>query len=110
MEKKVLGIVLNALPVILMVALIPFVGEDYTLAVIYILIIIASLSIKREPKDFLFLIFGFLIMTLCEYIFTSTGVESFNRDSLFGLMPVWLPFLWSYAFVTMKRVIVILEN
>ena len=49
-------------------------------------------------------------MIVSEYLFISTGVETFNRNSLFGLMPLWLPFLWGYAFVVMKRVIVVLDN
>ena len=110
MGKKIFGVILNTLPIILMVALIPFVNGDYVLTALYILIIAASLSIKREPKDFLFLIFGFFIMTISEYIFTSTGVETFNRMSIFGLMPVWLPFLWGYAFVAIKRAIIILDK
>jgi hypothetical protein len=47
--------------------------------------------------------FGFIFMTLSEYLFISTGVEVFERDSLFGLMPLWLPFLWGYGFVVIKR-------
>jgi len=36
-------------------------------------------------------------------------VETFVRNSLFGLMPLWLPFLWGYGFVAIKRGIKILE-
>ena len=92
-----------------MIGLIPLVANDYILTALYALIILVAFIVKRESKDFLFLVFGFFIMIISEYIFTSTGVETFNRASLFGLMPIWLPFLWGYAFVAMKRVIVILN-
>ena len=48
-------------------------------------------------------------MIISEAIFISTGVETFIRNSLFGLMPLWLPFLWGYCFVAMKRAIKILN-
>ncbi|MBN2052170.1 hypothetical protein JW756_01585 [Candidatus Woesearchaeota archaeon] len=63
---------------------------------------------RYEQRDFLFFIFGFIAMIISEYLFVSTGVETFVRNTLFGLMPLWLPFLWAYAFVAMKRAIIIL--
>jgi hypothetical protein len=93
-----------------MIALIPFIPDDYVLTAAYIGIIIVSLVLKYESKDFIFLLFGFFIMIVSEYFFVSTGVETFVRDSFFGLMPLWLPFLWSYAFVAMKRSINILNS
>ena len=49
-------------------------------------------------------------MAIFEVIFISTGAETFNRVSLFGLMPIWLPFLWGYGFIVIKRSIEVLEN
>ena len=54
------------------------------------------------------LVFGFFAMIASEYLFISTGVEKFERNSLLGLMPLWLPFLWAYGFVAIKRAISIL--
>ncbi len=102
--------VLNAVPILLMIGLIPFVNNDYLLTLIYVIIAAFSLFIKREPKDFMFLIFGFFVMMVSEYLFISTGVETFNRRSLFNSMPLWLPFLWAYGFVVIKRYIVILQK
>ena len=99
---------LNSLPVLLMIGLIPLIKNDYFLTLAYILVITISLLFRREAKDFLFLILGFFVMIASEYLFISTGVETFNRNSLFSIMPVWLPFLWAYGFVVMKRWIVIL--
>lgn len=93
-----------------MIILIPFVRNDYILTLIYITIIVLSLIIHYEKKDYLFLILGFVIMIFSEFFFIKTGVETFNRNSLFGIMPLWLPFLWSYAFMAIKRVINILDN
>lgn len=108
MVQKVKLMILNASPVLIMIGLIPFIKNDYLLTLIYILISAVSLFIKRESKDIFFLILGFFVMIVSEPLFISTGVETFNRNSLFGLMPVWLPFLWAYGFVVIKRYIIIL--
>jgi hypothetical protein len=102
--KKVLSIFLLSLPILLMVGLIPLVQNDYFLTLLFIVIISVSLKLIRSTKkDHTVLIFGFIAMIIFEYIFISTGVETFNRNSLLGIMPLWLPFLWSYGFVAIKK-------
>lgn len=110
LKEKILQICLNAIPIVVMIAIIPVFKNDYVLAGIYVLIIAISFVIKYKKKDYLFLSCGFIIMMISEFYFISTGVETFNRDSLFGAMPIWLPVLWAYGFVAMKRVIVILDK
>ncbi len=110
LKNKMMRIFYNVVPVILMIALIPIITNDFILTGVYILIITISFLIKYDKKDFVFLVFGFFIMALSEYFFISTGVEIFVRNSLFGLMPFWLPFLWAYVFVVMKRSIIILSK
>ncbi len=109
-KDKTLKMALNAVPVALMIALIPVLRNDYTLTAAYVVVISASFLARYEKKDALFFAFGFVIMIIAEYSFVSTGVETFARNSLFGLMPLWLPFLWAYSFVAMKRAIVILDK
>ena len=106
--KKLRGIILNALPILVMIGLIPLVSNDYVLSVLFLLVIIVSLAIRRRPLDLTALIAGAVLMTLAEYLFVSTGVETFTRNSLFGIMPLWLPILWAYGFVAMKRIVYIL--
>lgn len=104
---KTIKILLNALPIIIMIALIPAVKSDYLLTAVYVCVIGFSFAIKREQKDFFFFGFGFIVMIISEAFFVSTGVEIFLRNSLFGLMPLWLPFLWGYTFVAIRRAIII---
>ena len=93
-----------SLPVLVMIGLIPIILNDYYLTLLYILIISLSLYlIKCTKKDIFVLLFGFVVMIIFEYFFIATGVETFTRNSLFGIMPVWLPFLWGYGFVAIKR-------
>lgn len=101
--KKLFYILLNAVPIAVMVALIPYILNDYLLAAIYLIIILISLKIAYTQHDLLVLVFGFVAMFISEYFFIKTGVETFHRRSLLGIMPIWLPILWAYGFVAIKH-------
>ena len=107
--QKTIKIFFNSIPILIMIGLIPLIQNDYFLTLAYIGIIFVSLAIRRERNDILIFIFGFFIMIISEYIFISTGVETFIRNSLLGVMPLWLPFLWAYGFVAIKRSVLILN-
>jgi len=108
--KKALHIFLNALPVLIMIARIPLVANDYVLVIGYIVIVAVAFIIKKEKNDLLIFAFGLCAMIVSEYLFIKTGVETFNRASLFGVMPIWLPILWGYGFVAIKRAVDILNH
>jgi cell division protein FtsW (lipid II flippase) len=108
-KNKIINIVLNIIPILVMIWLITIIQNDYLLTVVYIGIILISFFIKKEKGDIFIFIFGFFTMIISEMIFISTGVETFVRNTLFGLMPLWLPFLWGYGFVVIKRGLKILE-
>ena len=97
------------LPIMLMIGLIPIVRSDVLLALIYVACSVALLLIHRERNDLLAYVIGLIVITISELLFVSTGVETFVRQSLFGLIPLWLPFLWAYAFVAIKRGLRIIE-
>lgn len=103
-------IFLIVVPVILMIGLIPLVQNDYVLTLVYAMIICTLLFLKHEHKDILIFTFGFIVMVVSEYLFVSTGVETFVRNSLLGVMPLWLPFLWGYGFIAIKRSVQILDR
>jgi hypothetical protein len=93
-----------------MVILISVFKNDYILTAVYILLIIILFFIKREKNEFLIFVFGFFAMIFAEYIFIETGVEIFLRNSFLGIMPLWLPFLWGYGFVVIKRCSYLLDD
>lgn len=107
---KLRKIFFNALPALVMIALIPLISNDYNLSLVYIAIIVISFYIKKEKNDLIVFVFGFFIMTFFEHLFVSTGVETFQRNSLLGVMPLWLPLLWAYGFVAIKRAIKALDS
>ena len=86
-----------------MIGLIPIIGNDYILTAVYLAIIFASFLIKRDRGDGRIFVLGLVSMTIFEFFFISTGVEVFARNSLLGIMPVWLPVLWAYGFIVIKR-------
>lgn len=109
LKNKIINIVLNIIPILVMIGLIPIIQNDYILTVVYLGIILISFFIKKDKGDIFIFLFGFCAMILSEMVFVSTGVETFVRNTLFGLMPLWLPFLWGYGFVVIKRGLKILE-
>jgi hypothetical protein len=108
--QKTLTVAISSIPILIMIGLIPLVQNDYLLTLLYIIIIVISQMIKRNKKDNVIMLFGFIIMIISEYIFISTGVETFTRNSLLGLMPLWLPFLWAYGFVLISRNVEIIRK
>ena len=110
MQKKIKTIGFYALTILVLIALIPIVKSDYLLAAIYFAAAMLLFVRGAEEHDGAAWLFGLVGITASEYFFISTGVETFNRISLFGIMPVWLPFLWAYAFVLIKRTLVILNK
>ena len=76
----------------------------------YLAIVVVMFFLKRGDYDLSIFIFGFVAMIVSEFFFVSSGAEVFVRTSLFGIMPIWLPFLWGYAFVAIKRSVRVLEN
>lgn len=110
MKNYFVKILLNAFPVLLMIILIPFVKNDYLLAAVYVLITVVFFLVKYESKEYIYFLFGFVVITFFEWVFVSTGAEIFQRRSLFGIMPIWLPIIWAYSFVAIKRSIVIINE
>ena len=103
-------VVTNALPIAVMIALIPLIENDVALTAVYAIFILAALMTRQDKKDLIFLIFGFVTLFFSEYLFISTGVETFERRSLLGVMPLWLPFLWAYVFIAIRRMVAGLER
>lgn len=87
-----------------MILFIPFIRNDYILTVIYVVFIAAAFIDRRDKADYILITIGFWGLMLGEYLFIHMGVETFNRTTLFGVMPFWLPFLWTFIFLSMKRI------
>jgi len=91
--SKIKIIIIELLPIVGMSILIPLVKNDFVLLGLYAVIIAILFYVECIKLDWLFFVFALIAMTASEALFISTGVEVFERDSLFGLMPIWLPVL-----------------
>jgi len=65
---------------------------------------------RVSQKTALYHSYGLILLAFAELWFVSTGVETFNRSVTFGGVPIWLPVLWAYAFVMMRREILALDE
>ncbi len=108
--RKLRTILIQVIPIVVMIGLIPVIKNDYALSAVCLVIIIIGSLIRRERHDLMFLIIGFAVMIIAESFFISTGVEIFTRTTLFGVMPLYLPFIWAYAFMVIKRSVKIIEK
>ena len=109
-KKLIKASFLEFLPIFIMLALIPLIKNDWLIVAIYAVLIITLFLIKLEKNELAIFISSAIILTLFELLFISTGVETFKRNSLFNLMPAWLPLLWGYAMVAGKRFILNIHN
>jgi|SRR3989338_4779465 len=102
--NKIKKIFFEGIPILIMIALIPIIKNDYLLTLFYIIIILIDFKVKYTKSEWAVFVGGFILMIIFEWIFISTGVETFIRNSLFNTMPLWLPFLWGHGFVAISRV------
>ena len=102
-------LVFISIPILVMIAFIPLIENDILLSAIYVSILLATLKLSGDKKELLFFVLGFALLALSEMFFVATGVETFHRDALFMNIPIWLPILWGYAFIMIRRLIVALD-
>lgn len=97
-------IILELIPIIVLITVIPIAKNDFYILVSYIILIAVFLRLKYEKNEYKILIGGIVFMALFEYLFILTGVETFKNKTLFNIMPIWLPLLWGYGMIAMRRI------
>jgi hypothetical protein len=63
MKKVNYIIILNFIPILIIIGLIPLIKNDYLLTFTYLIIIGVSLAIHREKKDSHLFVLGFIALT-----------------------------------------------
>lgn len=101
---------LEFLPILIMIGLIPVIKSDWLLVAIDAILILTLFLIRLEQHELTIFVASAIIITFFEALFISTGVETFTRNSLFGIMPLWLPLLWGYSMVAAKRFVLYLNS
>lgn len=105
-------IVVQTIPVLLGIILTYlFWRNSILLTLIYAAAIVVILRIRYYPGDISALLYGFLLGFLVEVIGTSfSGYQSFTNPDFLGI-PIWLPIVWAYGLMAMKRIgIIIYED
>lgn len=108
--KIALTIFAYSLPLLAMIGLIPFIHDGALLTALFILPALLYFIKNPTKKNYLVYTVGLVAMTLSESIFLTTGVERFRDETLFGIMPLWLPFLWAYGFLVIKDSLLLIEK
>ena len=103
MKTNIKKIILNVIQILVMILLVKVIKNDYYLIIVYALLILTMLKINYEKNEYKLLISGIIFMFVTEYIFISTGIETFTSQTLIN-MPIWLPLLWGYGFIVINRV------
>lgn len=106
---KYMSTILEAIPVLLMILLIPLMASELNMTGLYLAIILVSLLIKYERGDLMLLLSGLIISTLFFEILIFFKIIQFTTASLINL-PIWFPLIWAHGFILIKRCTKILEQ
>lgn len=105
MMTKFYRVFVETLPILLGILLSYLFWErTAVLAIIYVALAITLISFHKDKKEFIIFAYGIIIGLLVEVIGTQiSSYQSFAKPDFFGI-PLWLPIVWGYGFVAMKRI------
>jgi len=111
MKKTFVPIFLETLPLLIGIFLTYlFWKNNIILLAVYLIAILIILKIKYQRGDLFALCYGFIIGLLVETVGASVSrYQSFANPDFLGI-PMWLPVVWAYGFVLMKRIGVIIYD
>jgi hypothetical protein len=106
MNRKLSQISIHSAPFALGIALAFFLWEqNLILLICYLVITIVFIVTGKDQKaESGIAIYGLIAALVIEALGTSvSGYQTFNNPSFWGI-PVWLPVSFSYGFILMKRI------
>ncbi|OGF76773.1 hypothetical protein A3E62_00965 [Candidatus Giovannonibacteria bacterium RIFCSPHIGHO2_12_FULL_44_29] len=108
---KTLKVFIETLPILFGILLsYLFWQNSFVLFIIYIALSVVLILRHRDNSEFAIFIYGIIIGGLVEVIGTQvSGYQSFTEPDFLGI-PMWLPVVWGYGFVAMKRIGIILKS
>ena len=103
-------IILELVPIaLIMIFVFLFYLNNLILTLLILAVIIVSLLVNFQKHEVWIMIIGTPIIMIIEYLLVRSGAESFSNPVVFGL-PIWLPFIWAYGLVVMKRIAMFLSK
>lgn len=103
--NKLSKIFIETLPILLGVLLTYlFWQNNVLLFIIYLVLTLGLIYLHKDKTEFVIFAYGILIGAIIETIGTQiSGYQSFTKPDFDGI-PMWLPVVWGYGFVAMKRI------
>ena len=84
--------------------------NNVLLFIIYLVLTLGLIYFHKDKTEFSIFAYGILIGAIVEVIGTQiSGYQSFTKPD-FGGIPMWLPIVWGYGFVAMKRIGFVLKG
>ncbi len=78
--------------------------NNILLAIIYLAFTVGLILWHKDSTEFFIFVYGIIIGALVETVGTQiSGYQSFAKPDFAGI-PMWLPIVWGYGFVAMKRI------
>lgn len=108
---KLLKVSLETLPIILGIFLSYLLWQNTVLLfLVYLTLTLGLTYLHKDKQEFIIFAYGIFIGTLVEVAGTQvSGYQSFTKPDFLGI-PIWLPVVWGYGFIAMKRIGIILSK
>ena len=103
--RKLTKVFIETLPILFGIFLSYLFWQDNVLLlIIYLVLTLGLIYFHKDKPEFIIFAYGILIGAIVEVIGTQiSGYQSFTKPD-FGGIPIWLPIVWGYGFVAMKRI------
>jgi len=84
--------------------------NNLLLFTIYLTLTFGLIYLHKDKSEFLIFAYGVIIGIIIEVVGTSiSGYQSFTNPDFLGI-PIWLPVVWGYGFIAMKRISLIIKD
>ena len=84
--------------------------NNVLLFTIYLILTLGLIYSHKDKTEFVIFAYGILIGAIVEVVGTQiSGYQSFVKPD-FGGIPMWIPIVWGYGFVAMKRIGFVLKD
>lgn len=109
--KKFLRVFIETTPIFFGIFLsFLFWENNILLFVLYFVLSLGLIFFHKDKTELVIFGYGIFIGALVEIIGTYvSGYQSFTNPDFLGI-PVWLPIVWGYGFVAMKRIGFVLKG
>lgn len=91
-------------PLVIGLVFLWFVKNEIITTIGILLVILITFKIDYHKKEFYWLLIGIITGTICELGGDYFFKLQFWADGAFFGIPLWLPLLWGYMFVIIRRI------